>query len=82
MHCMCWVYVCFAYGHMFYDGTFVQFKVFQKHGSSLILTSVCALRMVSGILSPHFHSVIALHVTLERDFFFPDLPVEVLQMLP
>lgn len=61
------------------------FKVFQKHGSSLVLTSVCALRMVSGILSPPFHSVTALRVTLECDsfaFFNPDLPVEVLQMLP
>lgn len=73
MHCMYWVHVsftCFILGHMFHDGTFVQFKVFQKHGSSLVLASVCALRMLSDILSPHFHSVIALHVTLECDFFF------------
>lgn len=52
MHCMCWVPVSFTYGHMFYDETFVPFKVFQKHGSSLVLTSLVLIFFKDGQWHP------------------------------
>lgn len=56
---------------MLSDGTFVQFKTFQKRGSSLVTTSASLRLKDQSVPSSHhyFHSVTALNMPLKCDLF-------------
>lgn len=65
---MCWMHVSFTCVHIcFLDGTFVQFKTFQKRGSSLVTASVYLCLKDWSVASSHhcFHSVTALSMPLK-----------------